>query len=62
MSTDPQGAVVPGASVIARQIETNLTRETVTDQRRTIPLSVSQGGTLRRRDPLAGFTEAHAQP
>ena len=30
--TDPQGAVVPGASVIARQSETNLTRDTVTDR------------------------------
>jgi Carboxypeptidase regulatory-like domain/TonB dependent receptor len=28
---DPQGAVVPGAVIMARQIETNLTRETVTD-------------------------------
>ena len=30
--TDPQGAVVPGASVIARQAETNQSRETVTDR------------------------------
>ena len=29
--TDPQGAVIPGASVTARQIETNVTLETVTD-------------------------------
>jgi hypothetical protein len=29
--TDPQGSVVPGALVTARQIETNVTRETVTD-------------------------------
>ncbi len=29
---DPQGAVVPGASVIARQSETNQSRETVTDR------------------------------
>ena len=29
--TDPQGAVVPGATVTARQTETNLTAETVTD-------------------------------
>lgn len=28
---DPQGAVVPGATVTARQTETNLTAETVTD-------------------------------
>src|SRR3954470_3425685 len=28
---DPQGAVVPGAVVSARQIDTNVTRETVTD-------------------------------
>jgi outer membrane receptor protein involved in Fe transport len=27
---DPQGAVVPGAAVVAREIETNLTRETAT--------------------------------
>ena len=30
--TDPSGAVVPGASVTARHIETNLDSETVTDQ------------------------------
>src|SRR5947207_3741959 len=30
--TDPQGAVVPGAHVAARQIETNATLESVTDQ------------------------------
>ncbi len=30
--TDPQGAVVPGALVIARQTETNVTAETTTDQ------------------------------
>ncbi len=30
--TDPQGAVVPGANVTARQTETNLSRETVTDR------------------------------
>jgi hypothetical protein len=29
--TDPQGAVAPGAQVTARQTETNVTRETVTD-------------------------------
>ncbi len=29
--TDPQGAVVPGATVTAKQTETNLTAETVTD-------------------------------
>jgi hypothetical protein len=30
--TDPQGKVVPGAQVKARQIETNITTTTVTDQ------------------------------
>ena len=30
--TDQQGAVVPGAQVSARQTETNVIRETVTDQ------------------------------
>ena len=29
--TDPQGAVVPGATAIARQSETNISRETLTD-------------------------------
>ena len=29
--TDPQGAIVPGATVTARQTETNLTVEAVTD-------------------------------
>src|SRR5262245_16393710 len=29
--TDPQGAVIPGALVVARQIDTNVTRETITD-------------------------------
>jgi protocatechuate 3,4-dioxygenase beta subunit len=30
--SDPQGAIVPGANVTARQSETNLSRETVTDR------------------------------
>jgi len=30
--TDPQGAVIPGALVTARQTDTNVTRETVTDE------------------------------
>jgi protocatechuate 3,4-dioxygenase beta subunit len=29
--TDPQGAVVPGALVTARQVDTNVARETITD-------------------------------
>ena len=29
--TDPQGAVVPGAAVVARQVDTNVANETVTD-------------------------------
>ena len=37
--TDPQGAVVPGAQVVARQTETNQTREVVTDRRRTLPFA-----------------------
>ena len=37
--TDQQGAVVPGAQVAARQTETNVTAEAVTDAGRTVPVS-----------------------
>ena len=47
--TDPQGAVVPGALVTARQTDTNVTRETVTDGEGRFRFPVSEGRTLRDR-------------
>ena len=49
--TDPQGAVVPGAQVSARQTETNVTAETVDGFGRTFPLSVSEGRPVRGEGP-----------
>jgi len=48
--TDPQGAVVPGATVVARQIETNVRMEATTDQQSgTVSLSVPEGFNVTSR-------------
>ncbi len=52
--TDPSGAVVPGASVSARQTETNLTRETVTDADGRFRFPYLRVGPIRDRGTYAG--------
>ena len=44
--TDPQGAVVPGASVNARHVETNLTRETRDRSRGTFSIPLPESRSL----------------
>jgi hypothetical protein len=56
--TDPQGAVVPGAMVIARQTETNLTRDTVTDQEGRFRLPYLKVGRYEITVRLQGFADA----
>jgi hypothetical protein len=56
--TDPQGAVVPGAGVTARQTETNITRETVTDQQGRFRFPYLRVGQYEIAVRLTGFTDA----
>ncbi len=56
--TDPQGAVVPGASVTVRQSETNLTRDTLTDQEGRFRFPYLRVGRYDVVVHLAGFTDA----
>ena len=57
--TDPQGAVVPGANVSARQIETNLTREAVTDEEGRFRFPYLRVGRYEIVDPAAGVCRRH---
>ncbi len=56
--TDPQGAVVPGGSVSARQTETNLTRETLTDEEGRFRFPYLRVGHYEVRVRLSGFADA----
>ena len=56
--TDPQGAAVPGALVTARQIETNVTRDTVTDQEGRFRLPYLKVGRYDIGVRLQGFADA----
>jgi hypothetical protein len=56
--TDPQGAVVPGASVTARQIDTNLTRDAVTDESGRFRFAYLRVGRYEIVARLAGFADA----
>src|SRR6188508_1730654 len=56
--TDPQGAVVPGATVMARQTETNVTRETTTDQEGRFRLPYLKVGRYEITVRLQGFADA----
>ena len=56
--TDPQGAVVPGASVTARQVDTNLVREAVTDEEGRFRFPYLRVGRYAIVARLAGFTDA----
>jgi hypothetical protein len=55
--TDPQGAVVPGVSVSARQIETNLTRDAITDQEGRFRFPYLRVGRYEVVIRLAGFAD-----
>jgi hypothetical protein len=55
--TDPQGAVVPGANASARQIETNLTRDTVTDHKGRFRFPYLRVGHYEVVVRLAGFAD-----
>jgi hypothetical protein len=55
--TDPQGAVVPGASVTARHSETNLAREAVTDQEGRFRFPYLRVGRYEIVVRLAGFAD-----
>ena len=56
--TDPQGAVVPGAQVTARQTETNVTAETVTDQEGRFRFPYLRVGPYEITVRLQGFADA----
>src|SRR5204863_3267778 len=55
--TDPQGAVVPGAAVIARQMETNVSRDTVTDHEGRFRLPYLKVGRYEISVRLQGFAD-----
>ena len=57
--TDATGAVLPGVAVIVRNIETNVTREAVTDEGGRYRAAALQPGTYEVKVTLAGFD---AQP
>jgi hypothetical protein len=56
--TDPQGAVVPGAQVIARQMATNVAAETVTDSEGRFRFPYLKVGRYELRVHLQGFTDS----
>jgi Carboxypeptidase regulatory-like domain/TonB dependent receptor-like, beta-barrel len=56
--TDPQGAVVPGAQVTARQTETNITREAVTDREGRFRFPYLRIGPYELTVRQPGFAEA----
>ena len=56
--TDPQGAAAPGAQVSARQTETNITGETVTDQQGRFRFPYLKVGPYEIKVRLQGFAEA----
>src|SRR5580765_5333290 len=56
--TDPQGAAAPGAQVTARQTETNITAETVTDPQGRFRFPYLKVGPYEIKVRLQGFAEA----
>src|SRR5438874_7389444 len=56
--TDEQGGVLPGATVTARQIETNTTRSSLTESLGQYFLSSLPAGTYEISVELAGFSPA----
>jgi hypothetical protein len=55
---DAQGAVVPGAQVVARQVETNVATETTTDASGRFRFSLLRVGPYQITASLQGFTDA----
>jgi hypothetical protein len=56
--TDPQGAIVPGAAVIARQVDTDVASETVTDAQGRFRFAYLKVGRYEIKVTLAGFADA----
>jgi hypothetical protein len=56
--TDPQGAVVPGAQVSARQTNTNVTAETITDSEGRFRFPYLKVGPYEVKVHLQGFTDS----
>ncbi|HVQ16531.1 MAG TPA: carboxypeptidase regulatory-like domain-containing protein, partial [Vicinamibacterales bacterium] len=56
--TDPQGAVVPGASVTARQTETNVLAETVTNSEGRFRFPYLRVGTYELKVRVDGFADS----
>jgi hypothetical protein len=52
---DQQGAILPGATVVARNVETSWTRDQVTDERGWFRLAALPPGRYELRVELAGF-------
>ncbi len=59
--TDPQGAVVPGATVVARQTETNITTDGVTDASGRFRFTYLRVGTYEITVSLPGFQTARRE-
>ncbi len=57
--TDGQGGVLPGATVTARQVETDVTASTVTDSGGRFRFPYLRVGAYELMVQMAGFTEAH---
>jgi hypothetical protein len=55
---DPQGAAVPGAPVVARQVETNITRDTVTDADGRFRFPYLKVGRYEISVRIGGFADA----
>ena len=57
--TDPQGAVVPGAQVSARQTETNVLAETITNSEGRFRFPYLKVGTYELKVHVDGFADSH---
>jgi outer membrane receptor for Fe3+-dicitrate len=55
--TDPQGAVVPGATVVARQTQTNVATETITDDQGRFRFTYLRVGPYEVKVHLDGFAD-----
>jgi outer membrane receptor protein involved in Fe transport len=58
---DPQGAVVPGATVTARELETNVSRDTTTDRDGRFRFTYLKVGRYEITVHLEGFADAKRQ-